>query len=63
MYNLKRLFVSALAGFGLGFLVEYFASIWLDPSESVNGFLMIVIIIGGAIGAYFIFLNNNYIKK
>lgn len=61
MKNFKRLWISGLVGMGFGFLVEVVAGIWIEGS--VNGFLMIALIIGGAVGGWYILANNNDFKK
>lgn len=58
--NSTRLFISVVFGWFVGLMVEMIAGIWIDGS--VNGFVMLPIILGSAIAGYFILRNNNYDK-
>lgn len=53
----KRLWFSAIAGLVIGFLVSLVVS-FFNSEVDINGFLMLIIIIGGATLSYF-FLRNN----
>ena len=57
----KRLWLSAVAGMVFGLLVSIVVS-WFT-SQTISGFLMLPIIIGGAIGSFFILKNNKDFKS
>lgn len=61
MKDFKTLWISGLAGMGFGFLVQLLVSLF-SPVQ-VNGWLMLVLIAGGAVGAYFIQKNNPDLLK
>ena len=56
--DFKKLWYSAIGGFLFGFLVALFTSIF--TAKDINGFLMLIFILGGAVGSYFILLNNKF---
>jgi len=59
--NAAKLWVSGLAGMGFGMLLEMFVGIWYKPS--ISSFIMIPIIIGAAIGMWYILTNNKNFGK
>lgn len=59
--NFMKIWISGLVGMGFGLLIEMFVGIWYKPS--VNSLLMLAIIIGGGIGAWYILTNNKNFGK
>lgn len=59
--NFLRLWISACTGMGFGMLVEMFVGIWYRPS--ISPFIMIPIIIGAGVGAWYILANNKNFGK
>jgi len=56
-----RIWVSALAGMGFGFFISLVGAMFTN--KDINGLIMLLLIIGGAVGAWFILSNNNDFKK
>ena len=54
--NYMRVWVSGVAGLGFGFFCELIYGQF--ASGSINGFVMLPIIIGSAIGMWFVLKNN-----
>lgn len=59
--NVLKLWISALSGMGFGMLLEMFVGIWYRPS--ISPFIMIPIIIGSGVGAWYILTNNKNFGK
>lgn len=59
--NHKRLWFSGVVGMGFGFIIEVIVGIWRE--EPISSLIMVPLMIGGAIGAWFILTNNNDFKK
>ena len=57
----KRIWFSAIGGFGVGFMISLFTSLFTD--NQINGILMLFIITAGAVGAWFVLENNKDFKK
>lgn len=54
--NYMRVWVSGVAGLGFGALSDFIGSAIFG---SVNGYVQLALIIGGAIGIWYVLKNNN----
>lgn len=59
--NFMRVWVSGVAGLGFGALVEMLWSV--VSSKDIHGFVMLPLMIGGAIAVWFVLKNNNGFGK
>ena len=59
--NFMRLWVSGFAAMGTGFIIEMLVGIFYKPS--IHSGIMTVIIIGAAIGYWFVLVNNKNFGK
>lgn len=60
--NFKRLFMAVAGGFVFGFVATLVGAAFA-PDKEISGFIMIPIILAGAVVGFFVLKNNKDFKK